>query len=237
MVTFAYTSPLPQGRRAGASAPSCMPGTRAGMRGVPATCRLKAWWYSTWEPGVPVLSNTTTKAAAVDSGMASALVNTMQQVGGSIGTSALSTIALTATNSYLAAHHAGALAPAIAATRDSRGLGQLLAGDNRRCRIGGRPARQPSGRVTHLGQCLRAPISTGSPGHGSTRARLAEPWASHPAGWPRLSAASRHHLGQYRAGLRPARSARPVAGGGRRAPGAGRHRPDHSPGGRPGPGG
>jgi hypothetical protein len=41
----------------------------------------------------------------------------MQQVGGSIGTSALSTVALTATASYLAAHHATPLAPAIAATR------------------------------------------------------------------------------------------------------------------------
>jgi hypothetical protein len=40
----------------------------------------------------------------------------MQQVGGSIGTSALSTIALTATTSYLVAHHTGALAPAVAAT-------------------------------------------------------------------------------------------------------------------------
>ncbi len=48
--------------------------------------------------------------------MASALVNTMQQVGGSIGTSALSTIALTATAGYLITHHAGPLAPAVAAT-------------------------------------------------------------------------------------------------------------------------
>ena len=40
----------------------------------------------------------------------------MQQVGGSIGISALSTIALTATASYLAAHHTSPLAPAIAAT-------------------------------------------------------------------------------------------------------------------------
>jgi hypothetical protein len=39
----------------------------------------------------------------------------MQQVGGSIGTAALSTVALTATASYLAAHHAGRLAPATAA--------------------------------------------------------------------------------------------------------------------------
>ena len=51
-----------------------------------------------------------------DAGVASALVNTMQQVGGSIGLSALSTVALTATASYLAVHHAGRLAPAIAAT-------------------------------------------------------------------------------------------------------------------------
>ena len=39
----------------------------------------------------------------------------MQQVGGSIGTAALSTVALTATTTYLAAHHAGRLAPATAA--------------------------------------------------------------------------------------------------------------------------
>jgi MFS family permease len=52
-----------------------------------------------------------------DAGVASALVNTMQQVGGSIGLSALSTVALTATASYLADHHTGPLAPAIAATR------------------------------------------------------------------------------------------------------------------------
>jgi hypothetical protein len=47
--------------------------------------------------------------------VASALVNTMQQVGGSIGTAALSTVALTATASYLTAHHAGRLAPVTAA--------------------------------------------------------------------------------------------------------------------------
>jgi hypothetical protein len=53
--------------------------------------------------------------ARQDSGVASALVNTMQQVGGSIGTAALSTVALTATAAYLAVHHAGPLAPATAA--------------------------------------------------------------------------------------------------------------------------
>jgi EmrB/QacA subfamily drug resistance transporter len=39
-----------------------------------------------------------------DAGVASALVNTMQQVGGSLGTALLNTIAATATASYIAAH-------------------------------------------------------------------------------------------------------------------------------------
>jgi EmrB/QacA subfamily drug resistance transporter len=64
----------------------------------------------------PAINTATAGVSRQDSGVASALVNTMQQVGGSIGTSALSTIALTATASYLAAHHAGPLAPTIAAT-------------------------------------------------------------------------------------------------------------------------
>jgi EmrB/QacA subfamily drug resistance transporter len=64
----------------------------------------------------PAINTATFGVAQQDSGVASALVNTMQQVGGSIGTSALSTIALTATASYLVAHHSSPLAPAIAAT-------------------------------------------------------------------------------------------------------------------------
>ena len=63
----------------------------------------------------PAINTATAGVARQDSGVASALVNTMQQVGGSIGTAALSTVALTATASYLAAHHAGPLAPATAA--------------------------------------------------------------------------------------------------------------------------
>ena len=51
-----------------------------------------------------------------DSGVASALVNTMQQVGGSIGISVLSTITASATTSYLIAHHTGPQAQAAAAT-------------------------------------------------------------------------------------------------------------------------
>jgi EmrB/QacA subfamily drug resistance transporter len=64
----------------------------------------------------PAINAATSGVRHEDSGVASALVNTMQQAGGSIGTSALSTIALTATASYLAAHQASPLAPAIAAT-------------------------------------------------------------------------------------------------------------------------
>jgi EmrB/QacA subfamily drug resistance transporter len=64
----------------------------------------------------PAINTATAGVRREDSGVASALVNTMQQVGGSIGTSALSTIALTTTASYLVAHHSSPLAPAIAAT-------------------------------------------------------------------------------------------------------------------------
>jgi EmrB/QacA subfamily drug resistance transporter len=63
----------------------------------------------------PAINTATAGVRREDSGVASALVNTGQQVGGSIGTSALSTIALTATTSYLVAHHTGRLAQATAA--------------------------------------------------------------------------------------------------------------------------
>ena len=64
----------------------------------------------------PAINTATAGVARRDSGVASALVNTMQQVGGSIGTAALSTVALTTTATYLAAHHAaGPLAQATAA--------------------------------------------------------------------------------------------------------------------------
>jgi EmrB/QacA subfamily drug resistance transporter len=64
----------------------------------------------------PAINTATFGVARQDSGVASALVNTMQQVGGSIGISALSTVALSATASYLITHHTSALAPAIAET-------------------------------------------------------------------------------------------------------------------------
>jgi EmrB/QacA subfamily drug resistance transporter len=53
-------------------------------------------------------SNTATyRVPASDSGVASAMVNTMQQVGQSVGTALLNTIALSATTGYLTTHAAG----------------------------------------------------------------------------------------------------------------------------------
>jgi hypothetical protein len=46
---------------------------------------------------------------AADAGVASAMVNTNQQIGGAIGTALLNTIAASALTSYLVAHHGGGL--------------------------------------------------------------------------------------------------------------------------------
>jgi EmrB/QacA subfamily drug resistance transporter len=52
----------------------------------------------------PAMNTATTGVEPQDDGVASALFNTMQQVGGSVGTAVLSTIAATATISYVAGH-------------------------------------------------------------------------------------------------------------------------------------
>ena len=52
----------------------------------------------------PSMNTGTASVAPSDAGMASAVVNTGQQVGGSIGTSLLNTVAASAAASYLAAH-------------------------------------------------------------------------------------------------------------------------------------
>ena len=62
---------------------------------------------------VPVNNTALTGVAPSDAGVASALINTTQQIGGSIGTALLNTIAATATVTYL---HARGLASAPAAT-------------------------------------------------------------------------------------------------------------------------
>src|SRR5450631_4265661 len=113
----------------------------------------------------PAINTATAGVARRDSGVASALVNTMQQVGGSIGTALLSTIALTTTASYLAVHHTGALAPAVAATHGYKmafatsaalfGLGAVLA-----------VTLLPS---KHRLEQLRAAAATGAPAEAPDR--------------------------------------------------------------------
>jgi EmrB/QacA subfamily drug resistance transporter len=51
----------------------------------------------------PAMSSATLGVAPADAGVASAMVNTMQQIGGSIGTALLSTLAASATTSYVGA--------------------------------------------------------------------------------------------------------------------------------------
>lgn len=53
---------------------------------------------------MPVFSTATAGVAPHDAGVTSATVNTAQQVGGSIGTALLNTIATTSATAYLAAH-------------------------------------------------------------------------------------------------------------------------------------
>lgn len=56
---------------------------------------------------MPVFSTATAGVAPQDSGVTSATVNTAQQVGGSIGTALLNTIATTSSAAYVGAHLAG----------------------------------------------------------------------------------------------------------------------------------
>ncbi|GIF77375.1 MFS transporter [Asanoa siamensis] len=58
----------------------------------------------------PAINTATERVSRDDAGVASALVNTMQQVGGSIGTALLSTIAVSVTSSYAATHTGAAAA-------------------------------------------------------------------------------------------------------------------------------
>lgn len=53
---------------------------------------------------MPVFATATAGVAPHDSGVTSATINTSQQVGGSIGTALLNTIATTSSTAYVAAH-------------------------------------------------------------------------------------------------------------------------------------
>lgn len=61
----------------------------------------------------PAFAGATAGVRPADAGVASAMVNTSQQVGGSIGTAVLSTLAASATTSYAAAHPAAIEAAAV----------------------------------------------------------------------------------------------------------------------------
>ena len=54
---------------------------------------------------MPCISTATQNADPEDVGVTSAMTNTSQQIGASIGTALLNTIAATATVTYLASHH------------------------------------------------------------------------------------------------------------------------------------
>ena len=95
-------------------------------------------------------------------GVASALVNTSQQVGGSIGTALLNTLAATAATGYLASH--------VAAERDRRGRGggaQLLGG----VPVGGRGLRA---RRDHRRPAVQAPRRAGAGRDARTTRRRLE---------------------------------------------------------------
>jgi hypothetical protein len=142
----------------------------------------------------PAINTATFGIARRDSGVASALVNTMQQVGGSIGTSALSTIALSTAASYLITHHASPLASAIAATHGYTvafsvsaallGLGLILAifllPSQRRLtelRIAAAapaaatPARQPAFEAIPVALCSCSPVVNAAAGSAATPVR------------------------------------------------------------------
>ena len=64
----------------------------------------------------PAINTATSRVAFQDAGISSALVNTMQQVGGSVGTAVLSTVAASATATYITQHPGAAGLQAAAAT-------------------------------------------------------------------------------------------------------------------------
>lgn len=68
---------------------------------LPALCILGVGFGLIFAPAI---SSATFDVAASDTGVASAMVNTMQQIGGSIGTALLSTVATSSTLAYTQSH-------------------------------------------------------------------------------------------------------------------------------------
>jgi MFS family permease len=106
------------------------------------------------------LNTATYGAGPADAGVASALVNTCQQVGGSIGTALLNTIAASALTSYVLAHGRSPLVLGRSGGAQLRGRvlglgrdpgrlrGRLRAGAGIRHARARRPGRRPGRRLT-----------------------------------------------------------------------------------------
>jgi EmrB/QacA subfamily drug resistance transporter len=75
----------------------------------------------------PAINTATSRVDFQDAGIASAMVNTMQQVGGSIGTAVLSTVVASATASYLTDHTGGGRSLAAAAATHGYSVGFIVA--------------------------------------------------------------------------------------------------------------
>ncbi|MCU4183577.1 MFS transporter [Acidiferrimicrobium sp. IK] len=123
IVTASTTSNVVLYPRFGAR-PMVTAGMICGFVGMGALSRLSL--HSTYVAGIlpwlivlglgfglifaPAINGATAGVAATDAGVASAMVNTMQQVGGSVGTALLSTLAAGATTRYISAHRGPAAA-------------------------------------------------------------------------------------------------------------------------------
>jgi hypothetical protein len=137
------------------------------------------------------INTATFGVAREDSGVAAALVNTMQQVGGSIGTSALSTVALTVAASYLVAHHTGPLAPAIAVTHgytQAFAISAALLGAGFILAIVLLPSRRRFGQL----RAAAAPAAAATAPAPAAPATAPAPAAAAPAVSPLPTAAQQH---------------------------------------------
>ncbi|GAA3207982.1 hypothetical protein GCM10020256_04130 [Streptomyces thermocoprophilus] len=100
----------------------------------------------------PAMQMATGGVAAEDAGVASATVNAMQQVGGSVGTALLSTLAASAATDYLAGRDATSKLVQAQATIESYTLRLLVVGRVLRGRRGDRAAPAPPGRAAADGR-------------------------------------------------------------------------------------
>ncbi|MBB5117965.1 MFS transporter [Streptomyces eurocidicus] len=140
---------------------------------------------------MPVMATATAGVAPQDAGVTSATVNTAQQVGGSIGTALLNTIATTASTTYITAHLKTAAATSggqlTAPVRDHIVKTGVVHGFNIAIAWG-------AGIMLLAGAVGWLLVTTGAPKHASPAGDLARP--SEAA----VEAAERHHMRAYEEG-------------------------------------